>query len=474
MTSLFSAQKNMRKWLKQPIGQLNKITTALLLSSISIGASASTIANGFEETLLDALQNDPMLKKAYYQYQAQQQEDEISFANLLPDIRLNAAYQYEDSDNIYTDVNSSSYDPDLERSGGELDDYYWKLSLRQPLFDYSSYEGYQRDKALIKESEYRYRRAEQELIYRVAERYLSVLLASQKVYLNQEKLESLELKLTQELRTQELGIGNQLNVLRVTSSRDLAKSDLLRSQSELKDAKTLLQNMTGNDANIPQEWVKNGHSLNPNFISGKENDWLGNIYNNLSVKEAQSSIEKQEHNVAARKALHLPTVTFNLSYLDRVSEDDQRTRQDLVASVELNVPIYSGGRTQANIKKAVAEYQASQIDLDYLVSDKTQQIQLAYNRLLSFKDRLNALIESEKSSEALLEAAERQQSLSLGDQVAVLEARTQLVDIRLQFAQTLNDYLLSDLSLLLETGKLDNTRLETYDSLFEMAANTAK
>jgi len=470
MPSLFSAQKHIGKWVKLPTSHFNKITAMLLLSSVSIGVNAATIANGFEETLLDALQNDPKLKKAYYQYQSQQQEDDISFANLLPDIRLNAAYQYEDSDNIYTDVNSSSYDPDLERSGGELDDYYWKLSLRQPLFDYSSYKGYQRDKALIKESEYRYQRAEQELIYRVADQYLSVLLASQKVYLNQEKLEALELKLIQELRTQELGIGNKLNVLRVTSSRDLAKSDILRSQSELKDAKTLLQNVTGHTVNIPQKWVQNGHSLIPNFISGKESDWLAEIYSNLSVKEAQSSIEKQEHNVAARKAAHLPTVSFNLSYYDRVSDDDQRTREDLVASIELNVPIYSGGRTQANIKKAEAEYQASQIDLDYLVSDKTQQIQLAYNRLLSFKDRLNALVESEKSSAALLEAAERQQSLSLGDQVAVLEARTQLVDIRLQFAQTLNDYLLSDLSLLLETGKLDNSRLATYDNLFEMAA----
>ncbi|MCZ2720972.1 TolC family protein [Marinomonas sp. 15G1-11] len=443
--------------------------TILMLFAAASTTNASSIPNGFEEALEAATNNDPSLRKAFYQYQATQQEGDISFANLLPDIRLTAGYQYEDSDNIYTDENSSSYDPDLPRSGGELVDYYWRLSLRQPLFDYSSYQGYKRDLAYVEEARFRYERAEQELVYRVAEQYLSVLFASQSVFLNQEKLEALELKLTQETRTQELGVGNKLNVLRATSSRDLARSDLLNSQSQLKDAKTLLQNMTGLDIQIPESWIQNGHKLNPDLLVGDEDEWITTIHNNANIKQAKSSIRKQEYGVSAREAQHLPTLSFNLSYLDKASDDDLRTREDLVAALEFSMPIYSGGRIQANIRKAAAELLAVQVDLEYLLSEKTQLVQLSYNRLISFKDRLNALIASEESSRALLEAAERQQTLNLGDQIEVLEARTQLVDIQIQFAKTLNDYLLADLNLRLETGQLDHSRLEKYDSLFELA-----
>ncbi len=446
-----------------------------LLCAISVvifssQANASGAPGGFEESLKLAIKNDLGLKKALYQYQATQQEDDISFSNLLPSITFNALYQYENSDNIYTDEGSTSFNPDLERSGGELDDYYWRVNLRQPLFDYSSYKGYQRDKAFVEAAKFRYERAEQELVYRVAQQYLSVLFASQSVYLNQDKLQALELKLKQETRTQELGVGNRLNVLRATSSRDLARSELLASQSELKDAKTLLRNITGDDIKIQPSWIENGHKLNPILLAGNESEWITTIHNNANIKEAKSNIQKQEYGVSAREAQHLPTLSFNLSYLDRTSEDDFRTREDFIASVEFSMPLYSGGRISANVKKAESELLASQVDLDYLLSEKTQLVQLSYNRLISFKDRLNALIESEVSSRTLLEAAERQQALNLGSQIEVLEARTQLVDIQIQFAKTLNDYLLADLNLRLETGQLNQSRLETYDRLFTEAA----
>lgn len=126
---------------------------------------------------------------------------------MLPDIRLSSSYQYEDSDNIYTDEGSSSYDPDLARSSGQLVDSMWRVSLRQPLFNYSAYQNYQRGLAVAEASEYRYQRSEQELIYRVSERFIGVLLAAQQVYLNQQKLDALELKKAQAERAKQLGVG---------------------------------------------------------------------------------------------------------------------------------------------------------------------------------------------------------------------------------------------------------------------------
>jgi len=462
-----------RKLIKRLPIRLTGLMLCILMVPVQASdpelASSQTKEQGFAETFTAAIAYDPQLKRAYWTYQAEQEEAELGFSELLPDIRLSAVYQYEDSDNIYTNQDEAYYDPDQPRSGGELEDKYWRVNFRQPLFNYPAYKSYQSSKAVAKASQHRYMRTEQELIYRVAERYLQVLLSAQQVYLNQQKLDALELKWEQAERAKQLGVGDQLHVLHVKSSRDLARSDLLQAQSQLSDAQTLLSNLTGTDVNFPESWIKSSDTISPSLLTGTEEEWLKSVSNNLRVKEAQARISQEEHNLASSKGGHYPTLNLNLSYLDRDSEDDFRSRKDAVAAIELNVPLYSGGQTQAKVRKARARLLASKAELAYTITEKEQQIKLSYNRLLSFKDRLTALAESRQSGKSYLEAAERGLSLNLGDQVNVLDARTQLVDTQLQIAQTLNDYLLSDLILRLEAGRLSQGRLRDYDQLFNSA-----
>ncbi len=437
-----------------------------LSSSLSTAAESQTALEGFFDTYKAAELHDPRLRKALRSHQAEQEEANIRFGALLPDIRATGNYQYEDSDNIYTDEDSSFYNEGQSRSGGQLIDHSWTVSIRQPLFDYPAVEDYRSSKALVKASSYSYQREQQELIYRVSEHYLKVLLAAQQVYLNQQKLEALELKRSQVERAKELQVSDQLSLLHAKANRDIAKSDLLQAKSNLTDAKTLLSNITGRATQLPEHWANISYHVNPDLIAGTMEEWLKNVSNNMNVKAAHARTVMEQRSLLARKADHLPRVSLNLSHRDRQSEDEFRTRTDSIASVEVTMPLYSGGRVQAGARKAKARLLASQAELDYVRAEKEQQVKLSYNRLSAFKERLSALAESRESSKGYLEAAERQQSLKLNDQVTVLEARTQLLDTQIQFAKTLNDYLLADLILRLETGSLDQKRLHDYDQLF--------
>ncbi len=445
------------------------ILSTSLSFSISVAAESHIALEGFYDTYKAAETHDPRLRKALRTHQAEQEEANIRFGALLPEIRASGNYQYEDSDNIYTDEDSSFYDDNQERSGGQLIDHSWNVSLRQPLFDYAALEDYRSSKALVKASDFTYQREQQELIYRVSEQYLKVLLAAQQVYLNRQKLEALELKRSQVERAKELQVSDQLSLLHAKANRDIAKSDLLQAESNLTDAKTLLSNITGRATELPTHWAKISYHINPDLIAGTLDDWLNDVGNNMNVKAAHARTIMEQRSLIARKSDHLPKVSLNLSHRDRQSEDEFRTRTDSIASVEVSLPLYSGGRTQAGARKAQARLLASQAELDYVRAEKEQQIKLSYNRLSSFKERLLALAESRESSKGYLEAAERQQSLKLNDQVTVLEARTQLLDTQIQFASTLNDYLLADLILRLETGRLNESRLNDYDQLFGLA-----
>lgn len=432
--------------------------------------NASTTGLSFSAALEAALANDPEIRSAYLTFTADKEEVNIAKANLLPTVSLTAGHRYEDSDNIYTDPDSDYYSVDLPRSSGKLNDSYWQVNLRQPVVDFARYYDYKGSKSYVDAASYRYQRAEQDLIYRLSERYLAVLLNAQQVHLNEQKLSSLEANLEQVERELSLGVGDQLNVLEVKARRDLARSDLLQAESELSDAKTLLQNMIAQDVTIPESWVANGHQVEYNLPLGDEATWLEKVNQNAVMLETAAKAKEAEIAVASRKAGHYPTVNFNLSYQDRHSEDDQRAREDFIVGLELSLPIYQGGRTEASIRQASARLNAEYAGADFTRSQVTQRVKLAYSRMSSLSERLAALVESRQSGQGYLDAAIRGQALNLRSQVEVLDARTRLVDVQLNFADTLNQYLLANLTLHLETGLLNREMLTEYDKLFEQAA----
>ena len=454
-----------------------KLIALLISTGLTSAAMAEVVTSnqevaprlGFSAALELAKQHDPELKYAFYNYQAEQETDDISRANLLPQVSLTSTYRYSDVDDYYT-KNPDSYlnNPDyVERTEKRQDDLTYQVNLQQSLVNIAAWQAYDSAKEAVRQSQFTYTRAEQELIYRLSQAYLETLLAAQQVYITQEKLESLQLKLDQTTRMNELGVGDRLNVLRARSSRDVVRSDLLQAQSKLDDAKTALENITGESFELPENWVQNSHTVLPNLVSGTQQEWLQKVMDNSQVLAEQASARSKALEAKSSQSQHLPTLDFSLGYTDRNSDDPFVESSRYIAAINLEVPIYSGGKTSAQARQAEASYNAAQVRYEKTLADKQQAVKLAYAQLSSYRDRLLALEESRKSSATFLEAAERQADLSLGSQVDVLEARSELYDVRLEFAKTLSDYLAADLSLLLETGQLNDQTLARYDQLFD-------
>ncbi|CUB02784.1 TolC family protein [Marinomonas fungiae] len=452
----------------------SSLASAVMAEEANTTSSELVLTTGFVSAFKLAKEHDPQLKYAFYNYQAEQEQDDIAMSQLLPNASLSASYTKQDVDDYFTQNRTNSVGDPVQgfaenpaRYAGTQDYSVYQLNVRQSLINVAAWQAYGSAKDAVQQSQYTYTRAEQELIYRLSQAYLEALTAAQQVYIYQEKLESLQLKLDQTARMNELGVGNRLNVLRATSSRDVAKSDLLQAKSQLDDAITNLENLTGNKISIPEDWVKNGHQVFPQLVGGSTEEWVAKVQNNAEILAEMANVRSKEGEASSSQSQHLPTLDLSLSYMDRISDDMYDDSTNYTASVELNIPIYSGGRISAQARQAEAAYNAAQARYEQTLSDKTQAIKLAFTQISSYRERLQALEESRKSSQAFLEAAERQADLSLGSQVDVLEARTELYDVRLEFVKTLSNYLTADLNLLLETGQLNEQTLARYDQLLD-------
>lgn len=436
-------------------------SVALMVSPVQ--AETYSAESGFSSAYEAAFRHDPELRAAYLNYRAEVEEAPLAFGRLLPNVSLNAGYSYEDSENFFTQNPSNTDDP---RADGKIHEHHWGVTLDQPLFNMGAWRSYQAAQQGVAASSLRYSQAERELILRVTDAYLRLLFAARQEFLYQKQLETIELQIDQAQRQQDLGVGDRITLLEIRAQQDLVRADLLEARSRYADARTLLENMTGQMLDVPSEWQRAEHQPLPRTRFLSEEEWMSRALGNLSYQEAQARVRQAQRMRDARRADHYPTVNLNLSYIDRDSDDDYRTRESYRVGVDLNLPLFQGGRSQAGLRQADARMQAEMARSDQSLAQASQQVRLNYNRVTSLSQRLAALRQSEMSTRNFLEAAIRGQELNLRSKIDVLDARSQLLNVQLRYAEALQSYLEADMQLHHAVGGLTPERLRYYDALF--------
>ena len=425
----------------------------------------------FEQAIQAALDFDTQYKVALQKFEADKEESTQALSRLLPQVNFSASLAYEDTDNIYTDQSSGYFDPNQPRSEGQLTDRLWRLSVDQTLFDWGAYKELKASENSVQAARYRLQKAEQELVYRTTERYLNVLYKAQLVYLNTTIHDALNLRLQQTQRKSDLGVGDQLELYEVQARKDLARTDLLQSQSELEDEQTRLRIITGVHFVPPEAWVKHAYNIElSSELQRSEQEWLDLAQQNFDYLESEANARVADLQRAARSAGHLPTLALGVSYSYRESDDPFRDREGVMASLEMRLPIYQGGKTSSAVRQSLARFRAQEATSESIMADTRQKVSLSYAQIRNTAKRLDALKQSLLSSQRYLDAAERGQSLNLRSQLDVLDARTQMLDVQLRLAEALNQYLLADLNLRFQVGRLGNDHVRFYDELFIQAA----
>ncbi|SEI67987.1 outer membrane protein [Allopseudospirillum japonicum] len=471
---------------KTPAAALRPLVIALIASLASPswaqtgqGAPVNSSINRPSAQAL-VLTPAPTLTQIYREASAYDAEIEVARANqaaeiaerpkaraaLLPDVRVNTGYSYEDSDNIYTDPDSGYYDAKMERSSGQIASHYVQVSLTQPLFSMERWQRYQKAEYIASAADYKLALAEQTLALKSAEIWLAALLAQQKVRLMTQKVEALTLQYQQATRAFELGVGDRINKLEAQSRLDLARAEQVQADNDLTLARADLQRLTGREQSLPDLPIPDGSQYPLPQALPDANHWLEQAPHNLNVRLANTYIRAAEREVKVQQSQYWPEVNLRLSWTDRSADDELRERTDAVASVELSLPLYQGGHTQASSQQARHRLTSEQARHRQELNNAEQAIRKHVAGVQGDVKRLHALQQSLRSSQAYLEAAEQGNRLGLRDLVDVLDARARLIDIQIQHVEGLHRYLLNRLQLQAAVGNLQGKDLQLVDLIF--------
>ena len=435
------------------------LTCVILLSQQASTAHAMSLLDAYEA----ALEHDPTFRSAYHENEAGQQAEAIGLASLLPN--LTVTHNQSRSAGTITGLNNLGQSvPDHTHFDSQIS----SLTLRQPLINLEAVANYRIGKAQAESSRAKFSGRSQQLVVRLVEAYVETLLAQDHVKLAETQLVSLEeLKRVNE-RMLLKGEGTTTDVLETQSKHAIAQAKVIEAHDELETARLKLEAITGLKT---QKLARLSDMFSSRSIQLQDfDDW------HTLALERNAEVVTQRHTVVSGKeeikksyAGHAPRVDLvaSLSKNNRGSFITRNQDAELgTVGIEVNFPLYTGGRVTAMTAQAKANHAKAEADLDAITDKVIVELRKQYNLLQSGIKRIESLQLAVKSAELLIDATAKSIRGGIRINLNLLDAQQQLHTARRDLTEARYNYLLAYLRLQLAAGTLVLEDLRNVSSYF--------
>lgn len=393
-----------------------------------------------------ALATDQSIDLAYYEFKKAELLPAQALTRLTP--RLNASVGASRSG---TDPTSA---PWSHSNSGRA-----RVSLSQPLLDYTVGPAYRAGLLSAAESQSSYRDIVRDTILAVANAYYNVLQEQQLVAVNQENLRLAEEQ--KSLASARVDIGEVLktDVLRADVTVQRARRILVESENRLKLARTVLADALNLgpgavfEAVEPPPWTAGEQSVEGarQLARSRRDD----------LQRAALAVQRRRENLAEVRGNYLPTISADAG----VGRDIRDSRgsitgaNDYSAGLSLNIPLYTGGRKQLDLRNAEANISQAELDYQRLAKAADEAVTAAWLQVQTLKSTLEGLrIEVTSASENHRLLREQYQEGEVKS-LDVLQALTDLASSRTDLTISTYQYQLALRQLAARTATFEAARI---------------
>lgn len=170
--------------------------------------------------------------------------------------------------------------------------------------------------------------------------------------------------------------------------------------------------------------------------------------------------------MAQSKGNHFPTVDVVARYTD--AEGSRFTEQDFTnrsVAIELNLPLYQGGVTQAEVRQAYHQLKASELNVELQQRTVTREVRRLFETVVANVSSVKAQQQAIISSESALKSMRQGYRVGRRDIVDVLDAQRSLYAAIRDHANAQYDYFLNRLRLYQAAGILQREHLLELNQL---------
>lgn len=406
----------------------------------------------------EALRNNADLAAARAEYEAIAQGVPQARAGLLP--QLNGGAELSDSE---TELNEPS--ASLQRSGT-----VWQVSLSQALLRADRWFQLRAARAVDRQAALQLAAAEQNILLQSAELYFAVLRAQDFLAASKAEEAALRRQLDEAQERFDVGLSNLTELLEAQASHDIAYANRQLAERQVADAFQALEAFT--HRRYPHiDGLRHGI---PNVAPAPVDPtaWVDTaLATNLQLKAAAEGVTSAEETLRQRRAGHSPTVDLVAQYQRGDNDALGYVNSPLTASIaaipayrgpverssiglQLNIPLYSGGLTGAQVRESYHRLDQSERQREALRRQVIQQTRDYHRAVLTDVEQVQARRQAVVSSQSALEATTVGYEIGSRNIVDVLDAQRQLYSAVRTYNDARYDYLLDHLRLKQVAGVL--------------------
>jgi outer membrane protein len=440
------------------------VATLLLGLSVSTGGWAMDLLQTYQL----ALRTDPSWQATLNQYMADQQQEALVRGALLPTVGVSATLnrnRFEAEDPQTNQLQGQPINSAASTSRQAA------LSFRQPLFRLDLWQQYQQAKVATSLNDSRFLTDQQAFILRVSEAYFAVLRAE---------------NLIGTLKAEEKALQNQMNMMLARFKEGVvARTDVSEAAAQYQNA--IANRIAGENQVISSQenlTVIVGQSMTQlaplaaDFVAvapvpNQVNDWVMLArQKNPQLAQARYQYQLAEKNRQIQQTGYYPQ-------LDVVAQSgwSKQTPQGLISNngrnntvgLELNLPLYRGGRTQTAVKQAGYQAVAARDQIDLAERQITGSVRSSFINLNTDRARIQARQQALQSSQLVAKSSQAGYDSGLRTMVDVLLAQRNAFAAEQDYINARYDYVLNMLRLKHASGQLDDAALGEINQWLEQA-----
>ncbi len=424
---------------------LRQLTWAMLLSLLSIEVLANSAS--LYDVYVQAMEADPRVKISQFKVEMGKAREDSAFGQLLPQASFSANSANLSDNEVQFDtglVDDQSYN-------GER----YSVQVRQMLFNWRTLSSRAKAEQLVAQREAELVDVMSLLLVDVSERYFKVLLADGDLQLIKAEEELVEQQLRQTEELYERKLVRVTDYLETQARADSVRTDVIEAENNSALARESLAELTG-------EYIDDLAPIRADFtLPTMQNDidyWSEmSMANNALLVSKREAVLAAEEGVQEQKGGHYPTVDLILSaQRSDVGYDNQASplRDTQYIGVEVNLPIFSGGSTSANVREAWSQYYIAREEEEQVRREVMKRTREAWLNTRSSRKRIESAELGMKSAAKSYEAMSKSFSYGTVTATDVLEALHSRTRSQRDYQDAIFSYIVNWLALKRESGAL--------------------
>lgn len=430
-----------------------KTALAIALAITSVGAAQAEVVT-LKRTYELAQKNDPQWSAIRNQYQSNRQVLDQSRSGLLPQVKLSGAYSYEEME--ADGYGSNSYD----KQG-------YALTAVQPLFRLENWHTWKRGQALDSQFTADYQRSQEDFYLRVVSLYFDVLRTKANLSFRKSEEQAISRQLEQSKQRFEVGLVAITDVHEAQAAYDSALSARISAESELFVSLRVLETLTGEKIDDVADLNETLPIVPPEPLD--MNQWIEkSLANNSNLQSATLAATAAEEDYKTKRAGHAPTLDLVGSHaynstgaplnftMPNIETPDTTVN---TISLQVEVPLYSGGLTSAKQRQSKYQSLAAQDNQHLARRQVIQEATTYYQLVVANVSQVNARKQSALSAKVALDATQAGYEAGTRTIVDVLAAQRSLFQAQRDYINARFDYVLNALRLKQVAGMLTEQEL---------------